>query len=192
MGDNDEVLRTPGEVLGLVDEYDSGAGTHVRGGHVCASLMGVAKVTAAPPGSGDKKAKIEIVRNGKRSAIPQIGATVIVKVTKVNPRLVVTDILCVGSIAVSEKFSGIIRQQDVRATETDKVDMSSCFRPGDLVRAEVLSLGTARAYYLTTAKNELGVVAARCFAGAPMVPISWQEMQCPVTKQKEFRKVAKV
>lgn len=29
-------------------------------------------------------------------------------------------------------------------------------------------------------------------SGAQMVPISWQEMQCPVTFQKEFRKVAKV
>ena len=29
-------------------------------------------------------------------------------------------------------------------------------------------------------------------AGAPMVPISWQEMQCPKTKAVEKRKVAKV
>lgn len=25
-----------------------------------------------------------------------------------------------------------------------------------------------------------------------MIPVSWNEMQCPVTMQKEFRKVAKV
>lgn len=29
-------------------------------------------------------------------------------------------------------------------------------------------------------------------AGVPMVPISWQEMQCPQTKAVENRKVAKV
>lgn len=55
-----------------------------------------------------------------------------------------------------------------------------------------LSLGDARAYYLSTAKNELGVVSATSDAGVAMVPINWQEMQCPVTLQKEFRKVAKV
>lgn len=31
-----------------------------------------------------------------------------------------------------------------------------------------------------------------CIAGAPMIPLSWQEMQCPVTKVVEKRKVAKV
>lgn len=31
------------------------------------------------------------------------------------------------------------RQQDVRATEIDKVDMHSSFRPGDTVRALVVS-----------------------------------------------------
>jgi exosome complex component CSL4 len=31
------------------------------------------------------------------------------------------------------------RQQDVRATEIDKVDMYTSFRPGDIIRAEVVS-----------------------------------------------------
>lgn len=44
----------------------------------------------------------------------------------------------------------------------------------------------------STARNELGVVYARSPVGAPMVPISWQEMQCPRTKAVEQRKVAKV
>ena len=30
--------------------------------------------------------------------------------------------------------------------------MYDCFRPGDVVRAEVISLGDARSYYLSTAK----------------------------------------
>jgi exosome complex component CSL4 len=88
--------------------------------------------------------------------------------------------------------SVLFRQQDVRSTEIDKVDMHTSFRSGDIIRAEVLSLGDARAYYLSTAKNELGVVSATSDAGVAMVPINWQEMQCPVTLQKEFRKVAKV
>lgn len=44
--------------------------------------------------------------------------------------------------------------------------MYDCFHPGDIVRAEVLSLGDARSYYLSTAKNELGVVYAKSPAGA--------------------------
>lgn len=46
-----------------------------------------------------------------------------------------------------------------------QVKIEASFRPGDVVRAEVLSLGDARSYHLTTAKNELGVVYAKSVAG---------------------------
>lgn len=36
-------------------------------------------------------------------------------------------------------FYYFYRQQDVRATEIDKVDMHSSFRPGDIVKAVVVS-----------------------------------------------------
>jgi exosome complex component CSL4 len=39
-------------------------------------------------------------------------------------------------------FSGVIRQQDVRLTETDKVKMAECFRVGDLVKAKVVSVSS--------------------------------------------------
>ena len=54
-----------------------------------------------------------------------------------------------------------------------------------------MSLGDARSYYLTTASNELGVVHAKSEGGHDMVPISWEQMQCPVTEAVEHRKVAK-
>jgi exosome complex component CSL4 len=52
-------------------------------------------------------------------------------------------------------------------------------------------LGDARSYFLSTAQNDLGVIFATSVAGATMIPISWQEMQCPKTKTIEFRKCAK-
>ncbi|CAI5482842.1 unnamed protein product [Closterium sp. Yama58-4] len=59
------------------------------------------------------------------------------------------------------RFALLPRQQDVRATEIDKVDLLASFRPGDLIRAQVLSLGDSRAYFLSTAKNDLGVILAK-------------------------------
>ena len=44
-----------------------------------------------------------------------------------------------------------------------------------MVRAVVISLGDERLYYLSTAKNELGVVMAVSEWGNPMVPVSWKE-----------------
>jgi exosome complex component CSL4 len=90
-------------------------------------------------------------------------------------------------------FMGVVRKQDVRKTEIDKVDLGSCFRGGDIVRAEVLSLGDARSFYLTTARDELGVVQARHrHSREIMLPISWTEVQDPVTGEVEDRKVARI
>merc|ERR1712098_534324 len=120
---------------------------------------------------------------------------VTVKVLAVNPRFAKVHILCVGEVVLSEPFRGMIRKEDVRATEKDRVEMYRCFRPGDISLARVISLGDSiLGYLVSTAENELGVVIARSEEGArnPMVPVSWTEMQCPVTYNKEPRKVAKV
>lgn len=38
-----------------------------------------------------------------------------------------------------EEFTGVIRVQDVRATEKDKVKIADCFRGGDVVKGLVVS-----------------------------------------------------
>lgn len=187
-----QVYTTPGEVLGSLADYAPGPGTYAWGGNVLSSVVGLQHIVPSPPDAPDQKPTIEVHREKEQGAVPGPGAVVTAKIRKVQPRQAIADILCVGTRAVKEKFRGLVRQQDVRTTEIDKVDMHLSFRPGDIIKAEVLSLGDARAYFLSTAKNELGVVSATGDAGAQMVPISWQEMQCPVTFQKEFRKVAKV
>ncbi|KAL3695131.1 hypothetical protein R1sor_008782 [Riccia sorocarpa] len=184
--------KTPGEVLGWASEYVAGAGTYVWNQKVYASVVGLPRIMTAPANAEDQRPTIEVTREKERGPVPGPGTVVTAKITKLMPRQAAAAIVCVGQKAVREKFTGIIRQQDVRATEIDKVDMPSSFRPGDIVRAEVISLGDSRAYYLSTAKNELGVVSATSYAGAAMVPVSWQEMQCPITGQREPRKVAKV
>lgn len=54
-----------------------------------------------------------------------------------------------------------------------------------------ISLGDQSNYYLSTARNELGVLMAKSEAGNTMVPISWKEFRDPVTGETESRKVAK-
>ncbi|CBI28643.3 hypothetical protein VitviT2T_005236 [Vitis vinifera] len=189
-----EELVTPGEVLGKGSQLKAGRGAYFlpQNGTVYASLTGRRSLIPPSPLSSDQRPTVEVTGHSAHGAIPEPGSIVIARVTKVMARMASADIMCVGPKSVREKFTGIIRQQDVRATEIDKVDMHSSFRPGDIVRALVLSLGDARAYFLSTAKNELGVVSAESAAGATMVPMSWTEMQCPLTGQIEQRKVAKV
>jgi exosome complex component CSL4 len=89
------------------------------------------------------------------------------------------------------RFQALIRKEDVRAVEKDRVVMDEMFRVGDIVRGSVISLGDQTFFYLTTARNDLGVVMARSEAGNMMFPVSWKEMRDPVSGTGELRKVAR-
>ncbi|KXJ17143.1 exosome complex component CSL4 [Exaiptasia diaphana] len=185
--DGDVTIVVPGERLGSLEQFAAGNGTYSRHGYVYSSLAGLKHVV-----QGQEKQTISVMREEQESVVPGVGSVVTCKVTSVNPRFCKVSILGVDSTALKEPFRGIIRKEDVRATEKDRVEIYKCFRPGDIVVAKVMSLGDALSYQLSTADNSLGVVFAKSEAGATMVPISWCEMQCPKTMAKESRKVAKV
>eukprot|EP01098_Paradermamoeba_levis_P005986 TRINITY_DN2500_c0_g1_i1.p1 TRINITY_DN2500_c0_g1~~TRINITY_DN2500_c0_g1_i1.p1 ORF type:complete len:164 (-),score=40.27 TRINITY_DN2500_c0_g1_i1:379-870(-) len=141
---------TPGQRLGHFEEFLSGPGTYVRKGvHIHSSVVGFKRVIY----TDGERPTLTVLREKEASIIPSISNIVVAKVTKVNPRFASLKILCVGLKPVKENFQGIIRVQDVRATEIDKVEIYKSFRPGDIVRAEVISLGDKRSYYLSTAKK---------------------------------------
>ncbi|GIL92072.1 hypothetical protein Vretimale_14951 [Volvox reticuliferus] len=180
-----------GDRLSASDAYEAGEGVYVRDGFLFAGVVGHKRIEPPPVEGG--KPVLHVTTRGTQPLVPKPGDIVTVKITRVAQTTATALIVCVGRQALSTEFKGAIRQQDVRATEIDRVIMYDCFRPGDIVRAEVLSLGDARSYYLSTAKNELGVVYARsAAAGAPLVPTGWVTMQCPDTQTVEKRKVAKV
>uniref|UniRef100_A0A6A7GA45 Nucleic acid-binding, OB-fold-like protein isoform 1 n=1 Tax=Hirondellea gigas TaxID=1518452 RepID=A0A6A7GA45_9CRUS len=189
-------IVTPGEQIGLTTEFTVGPGTYESrcGKFVVASVVGLTHRGKSIPGINGPKIQLCVgIPNQKDSNIlPKTSDEVTAVVTKVNTRYATTDILCVSDKVVKEKFQGIVRQQDVRSHNIDAVEIYSSFRPGDIIKAEIISLGNQRSYYLSTSKNHLGVILAESSAGHIMVPISWEQMQCPVTKAKEHRKVAKV
>ncbi|RIA91202.1 hypothetical protein C1645_724344 [Glomus cerebriforme] len=185
---NTKNIVTPGQRLGFAQDYVSGPGTYVRGNLLYASVVGMKRVTKQTTGESPM---LTVSREKQQSAIPEVYSIITGKVIRITPKEAVVSIMVVGNSPCKEDFQGIIRQQDIRATERDKVKIYNSFRPGDIIRAEVISLGDARSYYLSTAKNELGVIYAQSIEGAAMIPISWQEMQCTKTKTTEFRKCAK-
>ncbi|KAL6310032.1 hypothetical protein BKA93DRAFT_757198 [Sparassis latifolia] len=159
-----------------------GSGTYSRDGLVRASLLGI------PHHQGSTLA---ISRT--RAHPPAPNAIVLGSITRLSPQQAVLSITVVDGVPLppGEEFAGVVRVQDVRATEKDKVKIADCFRGGDVVKGLVISLGDARSYYVTTARNDLGVIFATSEAGASMEPVSWQEMRCPKTGRIEKRKCAK-
>ena len=184
----------PGDRLRHSSEVLAGPGTYVReaDGAVCSALAGVARLVQPAADSQQRLPTAEVHRGRAAAVLPQPGSVVLSRVLSVSPRWATCEVVCVNGAAVDQPFSGIIRQQDVRATEVDKVVLQECFRPGDVVRCSVLSLGDQRSYYLSTASPELGVVYARsASSGQPLVAVDWTTMRDPVTGSTETRKVAK-
>ncbi|KND01660.1 exosome non-catalytic core subunit CSL4 [Spizellomyces punctatus DAOM BR117] len=182
-------IVTPGQRLAHAGDYKVSSGTYQKDDFIYASVVGISQIL--PPEKEGESPIITVTRHKEFNPIPDVGSIVTGRIIRVNQFSATMTIMVVGTAPCKENFQGVIRVQDVRATERDKVQIYKSFRPGDVVRAEVVSLGDARSYYLSTAKNELGVIFAQSMAGYTMIPVSWEEMICPKTKVVEHRKCAK-
>lgn len=104
--------------------------------------------SAAGPGPGGNKADAELptvsvsrqAARRQREVLPQVGNAVLCRVTRINPRQAVAAILVCGDTVLEAEWQGVIRVQDVRATEKDRVKIYESFRPGDIVRASVVRI----------------------------------------------------
>lgn len=143
---------------------------------------------AGSSGFGNKNGTKEFA---KKKMLPEVDSVVLCRVTRITPRQATVAILVVGENVLDGQWQGLIRVQDVRATEKDKVKIFDSFRPGDIVRAQVISLGDQASYYLSTTSNQLGVIMATSEAGNTMYPVTWKEYRDPRTGLIEKRKVAK-
>ncbi|KAJ3537637.1 hypothetical protein NM688_g6652 [Phlebia brevispora] len=129
----------------------TGTGIYARDGQLRASVLGVPQYHGST---------LSISRT--RPHPPAPNSVVLGTVTRLSPLQAVLSITVVDDVPLpaGEEFTGVIRVQDVRATEKDKVKIADCFRGGDVVKGLVISLGDARSYYVTTARNDLGVIFA--------------------------------
>ena len=61
------------------------------------------------------------------------------RVTRLQERQANVAILIVGEHVCADAFAGVVRREDVRGWEVDKVKIEESFRVGDLVRGVVVS-----------------------------------------------------
>lgn len=108
--------------------------SRVAGGGAGASELPTISVSRGAGGSAAGGAKQQ-----QREVLPQVGNTVLCRVTRITPRQAVAAILVCGETVLGAEWQGVIRVQDVRATEKDRVKVYESFRPGDIVRASVVS-----------------------------------------------------
>merc|ERR1712137_929772 len=135
MASDKVIICTPGQRLCLAEEkYIGGNGTYSRQGYILSCLTGVVKITLQP----DKKLLVEVHSGKEQTVVPSAGDVITARITQINPRWARCAILCVKDVVLAEPFRGILRREDVRATEKDRVEMYKCFRPNDVILARVL------------------------------------------------------
>jgi exosome complex component CSL4 len=155
-------IAIPGQLLGSANDYIPGPGTHIHNGNLYASILGPIQKTIPPKPPGPQKRLNKIAPSApvllptisidrgfslaeansekkKSEILPEVGSTVLCKVTRIAPKQASVAILVVGDTVLDGEWQGVIRVQDVRATEKDKVKIFESFRPGDIVRAVVVN-----------------------------------------------------
>ena len=206
-------LVIPGQLIASTATHNAGAGTHVFDSMIRASIFGSTAITPGQPNI--RKPVISVpqaggaqldLKHGASSNLPVVGSNVLCRIIRVQQRQAIASILLVdpsNSSSISStrlhsastnedlQFQAILRKEDIRAYDKDKIVLNDMCRLGDIVRATVISLGDERSYYISTAGNEYGVVVATSEDGNAMVPASWKEMKDVVTGKGELRKVAK-
>lgn len=147
------VAVVPGTLLDNLANASPGDGVYELDGNIVASLAGNVVFHTV----GGKKVVSVISSKSKCSAI-NVGNIVVGRVVKTNYNQAFVDILALGDNELSVSSKGVIRREDIRATEIDKVVVHEFFKAGDFVRAAVISLGDMKHFYLSTSDNGLGVI----------------------------------
>lgn len=170
----------PGQQITLASQGASGAGTYLDSEVIRASVAGQSEM---------RDGIVSVHNSGRR--VPCVGDLVLCRIVKISINMAQALILAIRDTPLNSEFLAVIRISDIRKHEIEKLKVEDCFRPGDVVRARVISLGDSKSFFLSTAEPELGVVLAYTSTGQRLFPFNWEEMIEPNSSSRECRKVAK-
>jgi exosome complex component CSL4 len=173
-------LVSPGERLGVIEEFIPDAGTYVKDGVIYSMIVGRALLDLSTR-------RVSVFRLVHEIKVPKVGNTVIGQVVSALSDNAMVRIFKIDSKELSSVFSGVLHISDVAMRYVDA--MYDVCKAGDIVRASVISEKN-QTYHLSTKDRNLGVVYAFCSnCGAMLVPRR-QDMNCPRCGNIERRKTA--
>ncbi|GBE59788.1 3-5 exoribonuclease [Babesia ovata] len=107
------------------------------------------------------------------TAAPAVGSIVIAQVARLSTNQVECCIVCLDGKPVSAGLKGVIMSGSIHESKAIDSTVYEWFRPGDFVRARVISTSDAKQLMLSTAHRDLGVIRIPT-ANEQMIPISWK------------------
>ncbi len=164
----------PGLPLSALSAPSSGPGTYISSsGSIHASLAGALHLSA--PSSSSKAPQIVSITSHpstkvssrnvtSRNVLPSVGDTVLARVTRLEKDRARLSIMVVGDKVCADGFVGVVRREDIRGWEIDKVIVGSAFRVGDTVRAVVVCLASLHVLSSIGEQDSVGdSVCGNCF-----------------------------
>ncbi|HID60825.1 MAG TPA: RNA-binding protein [Hadesarchaea archaeon] len=174
----------PGDFLATVEEFVPGDGAYEENGRIYSSCVGVVLVDA-------RTKHVSVFSRVLGPPIPKRGDVVIGQVEEVRDQFANVFIEALrgredrelpipnyGTVHISQTHTGYVK------------DLSKQFKPGDIIRAKVLS-ARKDIVQLTTAGEDLGVIVARCSRCRELLELERTKLHCPGCGNVEFRKLVR-
>jgi exosome complex component CSL4 len=173
-------LVLPGERLGVIEEFIPDSGTYVKDGIIYSKIVGRALMDLL-----NKRVSVYPLISG--ATVPKVSTTVVGQVGNAQSDNVLVRIFRIGPKKLSGVFTGILHISDVQERYVDY--MNDVCKPGDIIRAKVISEKN-QIYHLSTTDKDLGVLYAFCSHCGNLLEPKRYEMRCPKCGNIEKRKIA--
>ena len=173
-------LVVPGERLGVIEEFIPDSGTYVKDGVIYSKIIGRSLVDL-------QNRRVSVYPAVDGVVVPKLSSVILGQVGNAQSDNVLVRIFKVGNKRLSGEFGGILHISDVSDRYVNS--MNEVCKPGDIIRAKVISEKN-RIFHLSTNDKNLGVVDAFCSRCGSLLEPERFELHCPKCGNIEKRKMA--
>jgi exosome complex component CSL4 len=173
-------LVLPGQRLGVIEEFIPDSGTFVKDGVIFSKIVGRSLMDL-------QTRRVSVYPVVDRVVVPKVSTVVIGQIGNAQSDNVLVKIFRIGNKTLSGNFGGILHVSDVSDRYVDQ--MSDVCKPGDIVRAKVIS-DKNQIYHLSTNDKGLGVLYGFCSRCGTLLEQHGYDLKCPKDGNVETRKMA--
>jgi exosome complex component CSL4 len=173
-------LVLPGERLGVIEEFIPDSGTFVKDGVIFSRIVGRSLMDL-------QTRRVSVYPVVDRVVVPKVSTVVIGQIGNAQSDNVLVKIFRIGNKTLSGNFGGILHVSDVSDRYVDQ--MSDVCKPGDIVRAKVIS-DKNQVFHLSTNDKGLGVLYGFCSRCGTLLEQHGYDLKCPKDGNVETRKMA--
>ncbi len=174
-----EVFKTPGEKVAVIEEFIAGPGTFIEEGDIRSKTVGYTikdvhnKLVSIYPKRGNP-------------IFPRKGSIIVGQVVTTQDKTSIIRILSVDKQPILGQLTGIIHISTVSSSYIRS--MYEAVRPGDLIKAKVISNKNGVTHLSTIGKN-LGVVQAFCLRCGNRLARRGRILSCSACSHVEEREI---